>query len=111
MGLDMSRIWYCVRAGLLCRGAYHGNDGCLRKRRSGDGKGDEKKEDVMQGEFKLIKTNEQYATMTITMKMKHWKVLREQLPVSYPGGQLFQLIGNLVNTAEQVFFDKSAIEE
>jgi hypothetical protein len=47
MGLDMSRIWYCVRAGILCWIDSHGDDGRCRQSRSGDGKDDEGSKSVM----------------------------------------------------------------
>ncbi len=58
----------------------------------------------MNAKFKAENPNEIEMTLTVTMPLKEWKRLRDQLePRNYPSSLFFKKINELVNHAEEHF--------
>lgn len=55
----------------------------------------------MRGTFRLVKPDEVEATMTVTMTVTNWKLLRDQMRGKWPGCDLATLISELVYQAER----------
>lgn len=58
---------------------------------------------ALEAKFKIEKPDEVVATLSITMSVKEWCELRDQLSDRYPSWRFSSAINNLVNTANKVF--------
>ena len=61
----------------------------------------------MKATFQLTNPDEMQASMTITMTIKQWKELRQQLDVKWPSVRLSTLIGSVIRAAEDTFSDET----
>ena len=59
----------------------------------------------MRGKFKLDNPDEMQASLTITMSVKQWRDLRDQLDSKWPSVRLAGFIGGLIRQAEAVISD------
>ena len=59
----------------------------------------------MRGTFKFVSPNDLEASLTITMTIADWRLLKDQLRFGeQPSWQLSQLIGDVVTAAERHFY-------
>ncbi|GAG22865.1 unnamed protein product [marine sediment metagenome] len=58
----------------------------------------------MNGTFEIQKPGEVIATVTISMKVKEWEELKEQLEQKWPSSDLSSLITDLVWQAKKTFY-------
>ncbi len=61
----------------------------------------------MRTKFYLDNPDDMQATMEITMSVKEWKELKEELSDKYPSWQLSSSIMSLICQAEKVFNEKT----
>ena len=57
----------------------------------------------MEANFKATDADEMSFTLTVTMKLKEWKALKEQVRQDYPGWKLRGAIVNMVDAAQKHF--------
>ena len=58
----------------------------------------------MRATLRLTDPDDMDATMTLTMKLKHWKELRDQLADRWPAADLTSAISSIVTKAERHFW-------
>ena len=58
----------------------------------------------MFGKFELQNADNLEALLTIRMKVKEWKMLKDQLKDEWPSSDLSRLICDLINKAEESFY-------
>ena len=60
----------------------------------------------MNGRFMIENPDEIKATMKITMTVKDWTELRDQLAKAYPSWGLSSMITDLISQARKVFYEE-----
>jgi hypothetical protein len=55
----------------------------------------------MRGTFKIEKPEDIDLTLTVTMSLREWRVLKDQMTSDHPSWKLRGLIGDAVRKAEQ----------
>ena len=60
----------------------------------------------MHARYMIEKPEDIQCTMKITMTLKHWGELRDQLERKWPSGELSGTITDLISQARQVFYAK-----
>lgn len=60
----------------------------------------------MECRFMIDEPSEIEATMKITMPIKEWEELREQLQQAYPAWRLSAAISDLLSQARKVFYEE-----
>jgi hypothetical protein len=68
----------------------------------------------MQGTFKLDNPEEMQATMTVTMTVKEWTVIHDNLlkgPYHYVEATFRNLVRGLIDTARTMFIDDGSGED
>ena len=58
----------------------------------------------MRARFKIEKPEEAEATMTITMPLKDWESLRDELNGKWPASELCSKINDLLSQARKIFW-------
>jgi uncharacterized protein YecE (DUF72 family) len=78
---------------------------CLADRNSlGSALSEESGREVMDAKFMAEKPDEIVFTMKLTMTVKHWGELRDQLQIAYPSWELSNKIDSLLTQARKVFY-------
>ena len=65
----------------------------------------------MKSTFGIEKPDEVEATMTITMKIKEWRALKNQLGTDWPSWKLSSHISSVVSLANKTFFGEHKGEQ
>lgn len=60
----------------------------------------------MRGAFQLKNPDAMEATLSLTMTVREWKNLRDQLPTAYPSWKLGSLIEKTVGSASLIFHEE-----
>ena len=60
----------------------------------------------MEARFMIENPDKVEATMKITMSIKDWTELRDQLAKAYPSWKLSSMITNLLGQARKVFYEE-----
>lgn len=63
-----------------------------------------RKDEVMEARLKCEKPEDIVYTVTLTMTARDWEILRNQLSVQWPSGQLYRAINNLLAQARKVYW-------